>query len=228
MSIEIELISSMGNDLTVVNAARVSHDKQTDQLRERDTGLIKWMADKAHLSPFRHVFVQFRIRAPEFVARQAYRHHIGIEATSSAHTATDAWNEMSQRYVRPKDFFVPEEWRKAPKEIRQGSSTDEVFSAEEQDKCKQIYGEALAKCQEAYQALLEAGVAREMARMILPLSVETQWIWTMSLQAVVHFIKLRKDPTAQLEIQILAQKMADLVQPIAPVAFEALLQSPHV
>jgi thymidylate synthase (FAD) len=227
--ISVVLKQHLGNDLTVVDAARVSLQKEAPELRPQDIKLIQFLADNGHMSPFRHCMVQFRIKAPEFVARQAFKHNVGISATSGpVHNCADAWNEVSMRYVRMNDFYVPEEWRKAPKEIRQGSSTDEHFTPEEQDKIDQMYRTALQQCQTTYKQMLEAGVAREMARMILPLSVQTEWIWTMSLQAAAHFVKLRQDPGAQLEIQQLAEQIEKLAEPVAPVSWKALMRSKYV
>jgi thymidylate synthase (FAD) len=226
--ISVELIDHMGSDLTIVNAARVSMEKQITEMREQDSKLIHHLAHHAHMSPFRHVFFQFRIRAPEFVARQAFKHNVGISATAGPGCNVDtAWNEVSMRYVRMKEFYTPSEWRKAPKEIRQGSAVDDSFTDREQQDIKMIYSQALEHCITAYQSLLNANVAREMARMILPLSVETQWIWTMSLQAIIHFIKLRHSAEAQSEIRELANQMETLVRPFVPIAFDALMASPH-
>ena len=227
--ISVTLVDHLGNDVTVVNAARVSLQKETQHLRDQDVKLIHFLAENGHMSPLRHIVLQFRIKAPEFVARQAFKHNVGISATSGpVHNCADAWNEVSMRYVRMNDFYIPQEWRKAPKEIRQGSSTDDHFTPEGQDKIAEMYKNALQQCQSTYKQMLEAGVAREMARMILPLSVQTEWIWTMSLQAAAHFVKLRQDPGAQWEIQQLATQIEKLAEPVAPVSWKALMSSKYV
>ena len=219
-----ELVASMGSDLTVVNAARVSLDKHTQNMRDCDAKLIQFLAKNGHMSPFRHVMFQFRIKAPEFIARQAFKHNVGINTTSGElQHCSDAWNEVSMRYIRMKECYTPAIWRKAPEEARQGSSRTEELSDDLQKECSEVYTKALETCQQAYEQLLKLGVAREMARMILPLSVQTTWYWTMSLQAVAHFVKLRQDENAQHEIQELAQQMAHLVEPVAPIAWRALL-----
>lgn len=226
MSISVELLSHMGSDITVVNAARVSMNKSVSTMQVRDKNLIRFLACNGHMSPFRHCFFQFRITAPEFVARQAYKHCVGISATSDSVTNDSAWNEISMRYVRMDDIFVPKKWRRAPKEIRQGSS-DEVFSIEEESKIKHLYESTIEICKNTYNTLLSMGVAREMARAVLPLSVNTQWIWTLSLQAVAHFVKLRNSPHAQAEIQEVAKKIEALVVPCVPDSWEALMESIH-
>ena len=226
MALSVALIDHMGSDLTVVNAARVSLDKHVEELREADKKLITFLAANKHSSPFRHVMFQFRITAPEFIARQAFKHNVGINASSGEfQNQSDSWNEISMRYVTMKSIYVPKVWRKAPEEKRQGSSLTETLDDGTQKRCMQIYQEATDSAMCAYDELLKLGVAREMARMVLPLSIETKWYWTMSLQAVVHFVKLRKAPEAQLEIQELATQMEKLVAPLVPYSWDALMKA---
>jgi len=226
MALSVALIDHMGSDLTVVNAARVSLDKHVEELREADKKLIDFLAANKHSSPFRHVMFQFRITAPEFIARQAFKHNVGINASSGEfQNQSDSWNEVSMRYVTMKSIFIPPTWRKAPEEKRQGSSFTDTLDENTQKRCMQIYQEATDAAMCAYDEMLKLGVAREMARMVLPLSVETKWYWTMSLQAVVHFVKLRKAPEAQLEIQELALQMEKLVAPLVPYSWEALMKA---
>jgi len=224
MSLSVELVGHMGTDLTVVNAARVSLDKHVSELTEADRKLIGFLAKHKHSSPFRHVMFQFRMKAPEFIARQAFKHAVGINATSGEfQNQSDSWNELSMRYVTMKNMYIPRIWRKAPEEKRQGSSLTETLDENTQKKCMEIYQHATDMAMCAYSDLLKLGVAREMARMVLPLSVETSWYWTMSLQAVVHFVKLRKAPEAQFEIQELATQMEKLVLPLVPYSWAALM-----
>lgn len=221
--ISVELVESMGSDLTVVNAARVSLDKRTAILRDCDKTLIHFLAKNGHMSPFRHVMFQFRIKAPEFIARQAFKHNVGINTTSGElQHCSDAWNEVSMRYVRMKELYTPTHWRKAPAEARQGSSLTEELDEKTQEQCSALYEKTMTTAMTTYEELLKLGVAREMARMVLPLSVETNWVWTMSLQAVCHFVKLRQHPGAQKEIQEMANQMEKIVQPLAPVSWQAL------
>lgn len=229
MSISCELVNSMGSDLTIVNAARVSLDKHTTVFRDCDAKLIDYLATHNHMSPFRHVMFQFRIKAPEFIARQAFKHNIGINTTSGDFRETsDAWNEVSMRYVRMKECYQPAgQWRQAPEEARQGSD-GLIEDPEIQLQCQKIYETAIQTSLATYEELLKLGVAREMARMVLPLSIQTTWYWTMSLQAVAHFVKLRQHAGAQQEIQELASQMAKLVEPVVPVAWRVLTRNPVV
>jgi len=224
--LKVELVDHMGSDVTVVNAARVSLDKHITELREADCKLLGFLATHKHFSPFRHVQFQFRITAPEFIARQMFKHNVGIQASSGEfQNQSDAWNEISQRYVTVKDVFVPggpNPWRKAPEQRRQGSSVDQALTETTQAKCRELYATAMKVSLETYRELLELGVAKEMARMVLPMSVETKFYWTMSLQAVHHFVALRKSPDAQFEIQILAAQMEDIVRGLVPEAWRAL------
>lgn len=223
-SISVELLDHMGSDLTVVNAARVSHDKRVNELKEADKKLIVFLATHKHSSPFRHVMFQFRVTAPEFIARQAFKHMVGISASAGEfQNQSDSWNELSMRYVTMKSIYVPNTWRKAPEDKRQGSHFTETLDEVTQKKCMQVYQDATDAAMCAYDQLLKLGVAREMARIVLPLSIRTSWYWTMSLQAVVHFVKLRKAPEAQLEIQELALEMEKLVKPLVPNSWEALM-----
>lgn len=224
--LKVELIDHMGSDITVVNAARVSLDKHITELRDADRKLLGFLATHKHFSPFRHVQFQFRITAPEFIARQMFKHNVGIQASSGEfQNQSDAWNEISQRYVTVQNVFTPggqNPWRKAPEERRQGSSTTDQLTPETQAKCQSLYDAAMKVSLETYQQLLTLGVAKEMARMVLPMSIETKFYWTMSLQAVHHFVALRRSPDAQLEIQILAAQMEEIVQKLVPESWRAL------
>ena len=107
----VEVIDKLGSDLTVVNSARVSFGKKKQEFTERDRVLVRYLAENKHYSPFRHIIVQFHVKAPEFVMRQWYKHVVGIETSSSYPTKDHAWNEISGRYVPVNDFYIPEKWR---------------------------------------------------------------------------------------------------------------------
>lgn len=210
----VELVASMGGDLAVVNSARVSYGKRREFLDGADEKLIGYLAAHNHTSPFRHVQLQFHVKAPEFVARQWYKHAIGAGYTDTA------WNEISQRYVEVElEFYEPETWRKQTGKQESGGVLPETH----QLVADLRYSWALEQCQDAYRVLLENGVAREQARMVLPLSVYTEFYWTASLQAVAHFIHLRDEPTAQFEIQEYARAVRELALGAAPKSLEALL-----
>lgn len=218
----VELIDSMGTDLTVVNSARVSFGKRKTALSEGDKKLIKYLAEHKHWSPFRHVQLQFHCKVPEFVARQWYKHVVGIAYTDSA-TVDHAWNEISLRYVDASEFnfYTPEGFRRQSENNKQ-ASTDELVS----DPNGQLLAEYNNHCQKSldlYHRMLEHGVAREQARGVLPLNIYTEFYWTVSLQALVNFIQLRKHEGAQYEIRLFADALEKLTKQVVPVSFEALL-----
>jgi len=193
---KVTLIYYMGSDLTVVNAARVSFNKESKRVKngnymdlsEADQKLIKYLAKHGHWSPFSHCFFQFRIEAPIFVARQLVKHQVGL-----------AWNEVSRRYVdyEPK-FYIPNKWRKRADNVKQGSSEEEMhFSI---DSAMNV---ALTK----YNDMLREGVAPEVARMVLPQNMYTEWYWSGSLYAFARVVNQRMDKTAQKE----ARDIADMI-----------------
>lgn len=219
----IELIDSMGSDLTVVNSARVSFGKRKTTLSEGDKKLIRYLAEHKHWSPFRHVQFQFHCKVPEFVARQWYKHVVGIAYTDAA-TVDHAWNEISLRYVDASDFhfYTPDGFRKQSEDNKQASTDDLV-----KDPDGLLMAEYKNHCQKAldlYHRLLEHGVAREQARGVLPLNIYTEFYWTVSLQALVNFIHLRTHAGAQYEIRLFADALQQLAQDVVPVSFEALMK----
>lgn len=208
----IEVIDKMGSDLTVVNSARVSFGKRKEKFDDNDRKLIRFLAKNKHWSPFRHLMIQFHVKAPEFVMRQWYKHVVGIETTSSSSTKDHAWNEISGRYVPVNDFYLPSNWRKQSGDNKQASEG----SIEYQDEANKIFGDVMDKILEAYENLLKLGVAKEQARMILPLNQYTEVYWTASFQAIMNFIDLRDEITAQWEIQQYAKAIKELVMNIFP------------
>jgi len=221
----VELVDAMGTDLTVVNSARVSFGKRKKELSEGDKKLIKYLAEHKHWSPFRHVQLQFHCKVPEFVARQWYKHVVGI-SYSEAPTNDHAWNEISLRYVDASEFkfYTPDGFRKQSEDNKQ-ASTDELVK----DPDGQLLAAYRNHCQKSldiYHHLLEHGVAREQARGVLPLNIYTEFYWTASLQALVNFIQLRQHAGAQYEIRLYADALAQLTRQVVPVSFEALLGQP--
>ena len=193
----IDFLGQFGDELTIVNAARVSFGNYHDKLKKRDKGLLKYLYKNKHMSPFRHVILRLRIHAPEFVMRQLYKHVVGIEATSESSVKDHAWNEISGRYKEVQEFYFPKIWRKQSKDNKQASDGE----IEKQKEAVEIYNDAMKKCLETYQKLLDLGVSKEQARIILPLSQYTTVIWTCSLEAVMNFIRLRDHDHAQVEIR---------------------------
>ena len=184
---KVELIDKMGSDLTVVNAARVSYGKNKEVMDASDEKLIKYLAKHNHWSPFAHCTLQFRIKAPVFVARQLVKHQVGL-----------GWNEISRRYVDYEpEFHTPEVWRGRPEDSKQGSS-GEVQTDEE------YYNRYINGCKVYYSLLLNEGVAPEMARMVLPQSMMTEWYWTGTLYAFARVCDLRCAKDTQLETQEIA------------------------
>ena len=208
----IETLDYMGNDLTVANAARVSFGKRKKKYDKSDERLVRYLAKHKHFSPFRHLMVQFHIKAPEFVMRQWYKHVVGIETTSSSLTKDHAWNEISGRYVPVEEYYFPKNWRQQSEDNKQAS----VGSVEKQEEATEVYAAALQDGKYYYEKLLELGVAKEQARIMLPLSQYTECYWTASFQAIVNFIDLRDEPTAQWEIREYAKALKKLLLEIYP------------
>lgn len=214
----IELIDSMGNDLSIVNDARASFDKSSDELNEKDIRLIKYLIKHEHTSPFRGVVFKFKVKAPLYICRQWWKHVIA----SNHNEEQLGWNEKSFRYVAIDDsneFYLPQTFRQQSKNNKQAT----VGSLEE-DANRQAIAIYQQQCEQSYQAysqLLELGVGREQARGILVPSVYTSWVWTVSLQALLNFVGLRLGAGAQSEIGAYAQAIVELVEPIVPVSMAA-------
>jgi thymidylate synthase (FAD) len=211
----VELLEVFGDELTVVNAARVSYGSKKDILDERDIKLITYLKIHKHFSPFRHIFFRFIIKAPEVVMRQMLKHVVGIEATSDSQNQLHGFNELSGRYKPIEDFYMPEVWRKQSPSSKQAS--DGILDEPENEKAVKIFNETNEMIQKCYTNLLDLGVAKEQARLILPLNMYTSVMWTMSFQALANFIELRDEPTAQYEIQLYAKVMKNMMQEKCPV-----------
>ncbi len=210
----IEVIDSLGNDLTVVNSARVSFGKRKEKFDKSDERLVRYLAKHKHYSPFRHLQVQFHIKAPEFVMRQWYKHVVGIETTSNSATKDHAWNEISGRYVEVEDFYIPEVWRKQSKDNKQASEGQ--LDEEHNSRAKWYYQVALNTTKGLYDKMLIMGVAKEQARAMLPLSQYTEVYWTASFQAIMNFIELRNEKTSQIEIQEYAKVLLKQMNEVFP------------
>lgn len=231
-AMKVELIDSMGTDLSVVNAARVSMHKESEWdyeddglfanpfLSDKDAKLIDYLAKHKHWTPFSHPQLSFRIKAPIFVARQWFKHMIGITR-----------NETSRRYVDEEpEFWFPEVWRGRPEgSIKQGSSG-------EANECDTIYPDDVTGINwtpqeitqltvDWYNMVINNGVAPEQARIILPQNMMTEWIETASLAAVCRSVKLRLDLHAQAETREIAEQIAEIVVPLFPVSWSALMEN---
>ena len=202
----VEVIDTLGDDLTVVNSARVSFGKRKTKWSKADERLVRYLAKHKHHSPFRHLQIQFHIKAPEFVMRQWYKHVVGIETTSNSATKDHAWNEISGRYVPVEDFYTPEVFRQQSEDNKQATEG----SIEDQNKAKIIWDVAMFNAKKYYNDLLDLGVGKEQARAILPLNQYTEVYWTASFQAVMNFVELRDEKTSQWEIQEYAKVVKEL------------------
>lgn len=223
---KVTLADYMGNDLSVVNAARVSFGKRKTELDEKDIKLIKYLAAHKHMSPFRHVVFSFTLEGvSEVVCRQLYKHQVGCSYTSGEFKeAATTWNEVSGRYVEfEPEFHIPELFRKQHTNNKQASN--EGDAVEKNTEAQKIYMNAIENGYSAYKQLLELGVCKEQARMVMPISFKNSLVWTASLEAAVHFIKLRDHEGAQLEIRNLARAIKKLIDPICPHSIAALLDS---
>jgi len=203
-TIEVELLDRMGSDLTVANAARVSFAKHHKSLTTGDVKLIKYLAKHNHWTPFGHVQLQFRVKAPVFVARQLVKHQVGL-----------VWNEVSRRYVdEPPDFYNPELWRIRAEDKKQGSS-DEVLTHD--SVVFSEYWDLMTKAAELYEFMVQGkNIAPEQARMILPQSMMTEWYWTGSLAAFARVVNLRTTPDAQLECRLVANLIDNTISSVIP------------
>lgn len=210
-----EYIQHMGDDLTVVNAARVSFDKsQTELDVERDTKLIRYLARHAHWTPFSHVQVTFRMTAPIFIARQLFKHKVGFTE-----------NETSRRYVdSPPEFFIPDEWRGRPVNSKQGSSDEIVTTFLDGDDVTEAVKAHFEDAETLYNDMLAAGVAPEQARAVLPQAMYTQWYWTGSLAAWARYYKQRIDSHAQKENYELVKQVGEKMEELFPISWKELTQ----
>lgn len=196
----VELISHWGNDLMVINAARVSFGKEKENFDINDEKLMKYLVSHGHTSVFRHPQLQFRIKCPIYLERQLFKHQVGMSA-----------NSISGRYVDFSDtYYKIEEWRKQSKDSKQGSDgliEDQEFANLLQDSIIDI-------CKKTYEELLKLGVAKEQARSVLPLSLQTEFIWTGSLLAFINLFKQRLKGDAQEETRNLANNMLQCIKDI--------------
>lgn len=205
---KIELIDVMGNDLSVVNAARVSYSKTKKSFEQSDEKLIKYLAEHNHWSPFAHASLQFRIKAPIFVARQLVKHQVGL-----------VWNEVSRRYVDfPPELYKPETWRGRPKNSKQGSDGEIKLD----QTIEYSMESAMESCLITYNTLLAKGVAPEQARMVLPQSMMTEWYWSGTLYAFSRVCNLRCKPDTQKETRDVADEMYKLCDSKFPYSWKYL------
>ena len=206
---EVTLVDKMGTDLSVVNAARVSYAKTKDAFDVvKDEKLIKYLAEHEHWSPFAHASMQFRIKAPIFVARQLVKHQVGL-----------VWNEVSRRYVdHAPELYRPDSWRGRPQNSKQGSDGEVKL-----DQTIEYNMETtMQNCLVLYKSLLQKGVAPEQARMVLPQSMMTEWYWSGTLYAFARVCNLRCKPDTQKETQEVANEIDRLTNEAFPRSWKYL------
>jgi thymidylate synthase (FAD) len=218
--IKATYIDHMGNDLSVVNAARVSFGKKSGWdweeyddgrvgyiLSDKDTKLIHYLASHKHMSPFGHAFASFHVKAPIFVARQLVKHKFL------------RWNEISRRYVDDEpEFYVPEVWRGRAEDKKQGSSGEVKIPY-------MVPHEFNKSALYEYETLLESGVAPEQARMVLPQSTMTEWYWSGSLDAFADMCRLRCKDDTQYETRLVADQISVIMKDLFPVSWKALVDA---
>jgi len=206
---QVERIDTMGSDLTVVNSARVSFSRHSDELNRSDEKLIAYLAKHGHWSPFSHCFVQFKINAPIFVARQLQKHQVGL-----------AWNEESRRYIDDEpEVYSPPEWRRRAADKKQGSMLEPVPS---QQVAQSIAKELNDKAIDCYRRLIKLSVCPEQARMVLPQSALTNWYWSGSLYAFSRVCNLRLKDDAQAETREIAQGISNHCSVVFPISWKYL------
>jgi thymidylate synthase (FAD) len=206
--IKVDMIDKMGTDLSVVNAARVSYSKIKNRFEDKDEKLISFLAKHGHWSPFAHASLQFRIKAPVFVARQLVKHQVGL-----------SWNEVSRRYVSYEpELYKIDEWRGKPVDSKQGSAGIVKLSKE----IKLAYDELMDGIKGLYEKLLEEGVAPEQARSVLPQSMITEWLWSGTLYAFARVCNLRCKPDVQKETREVAEQISYHCEQYFPVSWKYL------
>ncbi len=246
--ISVQLIDSMGSDLSVVNAARVSFDKHSDweydicdccteakdncelcncelgrYLKEGDVKLIKYLAKHKHFSPFNHTFVTLKVKAPVFCARQLVKHEYM------------PWNEESRRYINTEpEFYIPKKYRKSAENVKQGSSAelveglmwiDNKGDGDIHGTCDDAVTAVAEFALQTYNNLIAKGVCFEQARIVLPQNMMVNWYWSGTLKAVSKMLGMRLDSHTQRETQEVAKQIVQLVEPIFPVSLKALLDN---
>lgn len=215
---KVQLINYMGNDLTVVNAARVSFNVNKKTFIDTDAKLIKYLAKHKHMSPFGHCFASFKVQAPIFVARQLVKHKFL------------RWNEISRRYVNTTpNWYRPSIsdpdtaiWRSQTKDKKQGSG-DVIQSEEKQSLATFHLSNVIADAMTAYEKLLSMGICEEQARMVLPICHMTEWFWSGSLDAFADMCILRCAEDAQVETKMVANQISDRMESLFPVSWKELM-----
>lgn len=216
----VRLVDQLGNDTSVVNAARVSYDKESEGFNEKDLKLLQFLIREGHTSPFRHAALTFEVYAPLFVARQWWKY-----AVASTHVDDqNGWNESSRRYItEDEEFYIPEPdaWRSKPENSKQGSG--EPLSIDFGESLTEDLFNMVGAGIDLYHLAMDKGVAPELARLFLPAyGMYVRWRWTVSLQGAMTFLEQRLGHDAQVEIQEYAKAVQSLTRQAFPATFEAM------
>jgi thymidylate synthase (FAD) len=207
----VQYVSHMGDDLTVVNAARVSFNKESTEFSGKDEKLIQYLAKHKHWTPFAHPQITLRVKAPISIRTQLFKHKQGFVE-----------NEVSRRYVTDEpEFYIPQ-WRSKPTNGAKQGSEDFIDNDAVNDGLTELYAESVKTAHAHYNFLIGSGVAPEQARFILPQGTYTEWWWTGSLAAYARVYALRSDPHAQWEVRQYAEAISFLIEPLFPVSWKAL------
>lgn len=209
------LVDHMGTDLTTVNAARVSYGAESKELTDRDLGLVDFLAEHGHVTPFRHATVQLRCKAPIFLARQLGKHQVGF-----------SWNEISRRYkdneAIPIEFYIPDEVFCRPEKLMKQTAIP--MAQDFADDMRHLIHAAGQSALRQYDHLVGCGVAPEQARMVLPQSMITEWIWTGSLYGWANLYKQRSSQHAQYEARLFAEEVNKIMSELFPNTWAALIK----
>lgn len=208
----VRLDAAMADDMSVVNAARVSFAKQKEEteLTNADIGLINFLMRERHGTPFEHNAFRFHIKCPVFVAREWFRHRIG------------SFNEFSARYSEvPNEFFVPAESDVRTQVGKPGAYSFEPVDAEVSSETVELIRKLNEQAYETYKYMISRGVAKELARAVLPVSMYTQFYWTVNARSLMNFLSLRQHESAQYDIREYANAVYELAMPVMPATFAA-------
>ncbi len=210
--LNVEYVDHMGDDMSIVNAARVSFanandSERTDAMNEK---LITYLADHKHITPFQHTAITVRMQAPVPIRTQCFKHKVGFSE-----------NEESRRYIDTQpEIFIPNAFRAVTDSKKQGSGG--VLGGKDQFRVSCHYSDAVNAAVAAYEKALEMGVCEEQARFLLPQGAIVNWYWTGSIAAFARFFHQRTDPHAQKEIQVLAHQVGEVIEPLFPITWKAL------
>ena len=209
---ELDLLDCLGNDLSIVNAAKVSFASYEEVLNDKSKGLINFLIKNKHATPFEHVVFKFHVKCPIFVAREWFRHR------------WSSFNEMSMRYHQPEniDYYIPA-YDKIRKQVgKPGAYTfEEITDPEVKDALYSIFQETILQADEAYYKLIDLGIAKELARCVLPVNQYTEFIWTVNARSLMNFMCLRNDSNAQYEIAEYAREIENIFGMILPVTYSS-------